>query len=802
MSDLFASDTPVDITGYAHVALERGIDTSATGYTYAVPTALADLTVGERVIVPLGRGDKRVAGYVVERMDEPGTLHKVKPILERDPRHVSLPADLVELAKWIAAYYVCPLGMVFGSMLPAAVARGTGATLRTMVRKTHRESGEQPKPTKLQRAILDAASETDWVEIKALADAGGAKTTGPVKRLIDEGLLESKREETVVSDLDVRAQREVEKPKDITLNGAQGKAVDHLVSHIDRGFGVHLLHGVTGSGKTEVYLRLLDSVVNQADSKGEHDPGAIILVPEISLTPQTVARFLARFDPERVAVLHSGLTAAQRHTQWRRIRDGRANIVIGARSAIFAPLPRLDLVIVDEEHEHSYKQDQLPRYHARDVAIKRGQMAGIPVVLGSATPSLESYFNAAGSGFRVPGSGVSDQAGTASSPTPKPQPPNPNYHLVRLPERVAGQRMPTVETIDMIEERRQRRGIHLMSQRLEYEIEQTVLHKHQAILLLNRRGYANYIACPDHRCGWMMTCDYCDVTAVYHKDKHLPAGGVVRCHHCGAENLLPPQCPQCGKKVNTFGLGTQRVEEEIKSKFPGLRAVRMDSDVMRTGRDYADTLDAFRAEQIDVLLGTQMIAKGLDFPNVRLVGVISADQSLHLPDFRAGERTFQLIAQVAGRAGRSDRHAGGGKVIVQTFNPSDPVIGFAARHDYEGFAEREIALRGEVGLPPIARMARIVVRDRDHLAGYERIKTLSDHLLAWNEKLETEVRLRGPAPCPIARIAEHHRFQLELLASPPEPAARLQKLLTAVRNTGLLTSDAHTAIDVDPVALL
>ena len=796
MADLFESDSPVETAGFAHVALERGIDTSATGYTYAVPTVLADLTIGERVIVPLGRGDKRVAGYVVERMDEAGTSHRVKPILERDPHRVSLPADLVELAKWIAGYYVCPLGMVFGSMLPAAVARGTGSTVRTMVRLV--ECEVEAKLTKLQRAILDAASPEQWVEIKALADAGGAKTTGPVKRLIDEGLLEVKRAETVISDLDLRAQREVEKPAPITLNGSQSKAIDHLVSHIDRGFGVHLLHGVTGSGKTEVYLRILECVMSESESGSDitHHPsdiihpGAIILVPEISLTPQTVARFLARFDPERVAVLHSGLTAAQRHTQWRRIRDGRANIVIGARSAIFAPLPRLDLVIVDEEHEHSYKQDQLPRYHARDVAIRRGQMADIPVVLGSATPSLESYYNA----------GVVASATHAQNP--KLETRNSKYHLVKLPERVAGQKMPVVETIDMIEERRQRRGIHLMSQRLEYEIEQTVLHKHQAILLLNRRGYANYIACPDHRCGWMMTCDYCDVTAVYHKDKHLPTGGVVRCHHCGAENLLPPQCPQCGKRVNTFGLGTQRVEEEIRAKFPGLRAVRMDSDVMRTGRDYADTLDAFRAEQIDVLLGTQMIAKGLDFPNVRLVGVISADQSLHLPDFRAGERTFQLIAQVAGRAGRSDRHAGGGKVIVQTFNPSDPVIGFAARHDYEGFAEREIALREEVGLPPIARMARVVVRDKDHLAGYERIKTLADHLLAWNEKLETAVRLRGPAPCPIARIAGQHRFQLELLASPPEPAARLQKLLTAVRNTGMLVSDAHTAIDVDPVALL
>jgi primosomal protein N' (replication factor Y) (superfamily II helicase) len=371
--------------------------------------------------------------------------------------------------------------------------------------------------------------------------------------------------------------------------------------------------------------------------------------------------------------------------------------------------------------------------------------------------------------------------------------------------------------VDMQDERRHRRGIHLMSRRLEQELERVLQGepvttsgaasgttsggggRGQAMLLLNRRGYANYIACPDHRCGWMMRCEHCDATVVYHKDQRLPAGGYVRCHHCDTEQLLITTCPDSGHKISVFGLGTQKVEEELIQKFPGVRAARMDSDTMRNARDYQQTLDSFRAGEIDVLLGTQMIAKGLDFPGVRLVGVISADTSLHLPDFRASERTFQLISQVAGRSGRSEQL---GRVVVQTFCPDDPAITLAAAHDFDTFAQREIALRAEVGLPPISRMARIVIRDKDHVAGYENAKKLARHLEAANRELGTEVRMRGPMPCPIARIADHHRQQIELIAAPPNAAAKLQKLMTALRNSKLLISDATTAVDVDPVALL
>ena len=771
MSQLFETHVEQAVAGYAQVALEQGIDLSAGGLTYAIPRSLEDVVVGSRVVVPLGRSNRRTSGYVVA-IDQQTDYdpNKVKSIISLDPNGIRLPADLVELAQWMSGYYCCPLGMVFATMLPAAVKRGAGSVTQTMV--TRADSPPPPKSvklTKLQRRVLEAAEAfanegDEWVTIKRLADRAGARTTSPVKQLIDKGALLTTQAASIQSRQEQPTYGEAP-AQDLQLTASQQLAMERLADSIHTGFSVHLLHGVTGSGKTEVYLRMIEHV-----QAARPDAGAIVLVPEIALTPQTVARFVGRLDC--VAVLHSGLTAAQRHAQWRRIADGEARIVVGARSAIFAPLPGVGVIIVDEEQEHSYKQDQLPRYHARDVAVKRGQMLGIPIVLGSATPSLESYYNAT---YRN------------------------SYHLIELPERVMGLQLPRVELVDMVEERRHRRGVHLLSQRLEHELSRTIASGGQVMLLLNRRGYANYIACPDQRCGWLKSCDYCDVTMVYHKDTRLPTGGNVRCHHCSAEQLLPQHCPQCGRNVSVFGLGTQRVEEELERKFPGVVYQRMDSDVMRTGRDYHDSLERFRCGEVQVLVGTQMIAKGLDFPNVKLVGVISGDTSLHMPDFRAAERTFQLIAQVAGRAGRAGEP---GRVIVQTFSPNDAAIQFASRHDFPGFAAHELALREQVALPPLSRMARIVVRDKDHEACFERAQSMWHHLQVLNDAQDKRVRLRGPMPCPIARVAGYHRWQIELIAPPPDAASALQRLLTAMRNERLLVSDAKTAVDVDPVDLL
>ncbi|MEX0776546.1 MAG: primosomal protein N' [Phycisphaeraceae bacterium] len=834
MAELFEMTDPGAIAGYADVALEQSID-SAAGLTYAVPRQLADLAVGDRVLVPLGRGNKPVTGYVV-RLRDSTQQTRIKAILSRDAQAVSLTPDLIELARWMAGYYCSPIGMVFASMLPAAVKHGTGEIMQTLVGLAEEKSAKcevrsakdesnpksairHPKLSPLQRTVIAtaqalAAQGQPWTPMRDLADEAGARTISPVKQLIEKGVLVTRHESAIraASLLEEQA-KQVPAPPPVTLNAGQKQAVERIAQSVGGGFSVHLIHGVTGSGKTEVYLRVIEHLLNgNGDAKpqaAEHirnpkseirnpkfSPAAIILVPEISLTPQTVARFMLRFSSAGVAVLHSGLTASQRHDQWRRIRHGQARIIVGARSAIFAPVPDIHagVIIVDEEHESSYKQDQLPRYHARDVAIKRAQLLNIPVLLGSATPSLESYYNA------VP------DAKPEAAANPKSEIRNPKFYYHHLPDRAPGLTLPTVQLVDLRDERRKRyqmtgsAGVHLLSLKLETELRRAIENGRQAILLLNRRGYANYIACPDHRCGWMMECDHCDATMVYHKDQSLPAGGMVRCHHCLSEQMLPVQCPTCGRRVTVFGLGTQRVEEEIARKIPQARLARMDSDTMRSARDYHTVLDHFRAGEIDVLIGTQMIAKGLDFPNVALVGVISGDTSLNMPDFRASERTFQLIAQVAGRAGRGGETGSAlGLVIVQSFAPTDPAIVLASKHDYLGFAQREIALRRDVGLPPITRMARLVIRNEDHLKAMEEARKLADHLAQHNARLDNAVRLRGPMPCPISRIAGFHRLQIELIAP---RAGLIQQLLTSLRNAGLVRSDAHTAVDVDPVSLL
>lgn len=772
MSNLFV--TPPTLIAYAQVAPEQGVDVTASGLTYGIPESLADLQIGDRVFVPLGRGNKSVPGFVVQiDADTNIPKDKIKPITEKDPAGICLPADLIELARWLSSYYCCPIGMVFGTMLPAAVKHGIGASVQTRVYRNPDKDMKTVKLSKLQKIALAELEQCEangrpQIEMRELAELAGAKTISPIKQLITKGVLKANTQ-TIIKAPPGSSPENDGTPKStaLTLNDTQQKAVDKLASKVDAGgFGVHLLHGVTGSGKTEVYLQMIEHVFNRRPQSC-----AIVLVPEIALTPQTVSRFTARFDS--VAVMHSALTAAQRHEQWRRIHAGEARIVIGARSAIFAPLPEVGIIIVDEEHDSSYKQDQLPRYHARDVAVKRGQQLGAQVILGSATPSLESYYNA-----------------TVRK----------SYDLLHLPDRVSGFQLPGVQLVDMIEERRYRRGVHLLSHKLQELIGYVTKHKGQTMLLLNRRGYANYVACPDHTCGWMQTCEHCDATMVYHKHDVLSGGtsggGFIRCHHCGTEQLLRPLCPQCGKKITLFGLGTQRVEEEIAKKFPDISMARMDSDTMRHREDYQRILSQFQRGEIDLLIGTQMIAKGLDFPNVRLVGVISGDTSLHMPDFRAAERTFQLIAQVAGRAGRSSTP---GTVIVQTFSINDPTIKLASKHDYITFAQRELQMRQQVGLPPWTRMARVVVRDVDHEKSYLLCKKLARDLARCNQQLGNVVRLRGPMPCPIARIADFHRNQVEMIA--PD-ASTLQKLITLLRNERLLISDARMAVDVDPTVLL
>jgi len=855
-SDLFSK--PADLSGlYARVALERGID-YPEGLTYALPASLLDARVGERVRAPLGRGDRPVEGYIIQIAPDLASLgaggldpRRVKLILDRAGRPAGarrgagkevgggggggggggdvgrgvmrgggVPVRLIELAQWISGYYCCPIGLTLASMTPAAVKRRTGSTIQ---RVFHRPS-VTPSGAALESLAPTAASA--WgrvaaleegvfpIEPRALADLIGERSVAAVNRLVRAGLLRASEREVVKSrgavmgfgggdGLDQGGLGSAAGPE---LTRAQSEAVEGIAATLGS-YRPHLLFGVTGSGKTEVYLRVLERVIDRGET-------GIVLVPEISLTPQTAGRFTDRFAARLlrsgVAVLHSGLTASQRHGEWARVAAGEARIVIGARSAVFAPLDgergaKLGIIIVDEEHDSSYKQDQAPRYHARDVALRRGQLEGCPVILGTATPSLESWHNAAPA--RGGGGG--------------------RFVLHRLMERVGGGRLPRVDVVDLVEEQRRRGGgdrrLRSIGPTLEEAI-RVVLDGDERrgrdtvgrpeplgdggriMLLLNRRGYANYICCPDQSCGWFLTCRHCDVTAVYHRRELAGAGeggrlvGVVRCHHCLAEQRLPAVCPTCGKKINTFGFGTQRLEEELASLFPSLASgrtmLRLDSDTMRRASDYFSALDRFRRGEVRLLLGTQMIAKGLDFPDVELIGVINADTAINLPDFRAAERTFALVSQVAGRAGRGEGSAGRARVIVQTMNPKEPAIVFAAGHDFEGFASRELELRREVGLPPIGRMARIVCRDED--AGKARMRAM-EVFRALEEVGVEGVRVRAPAPCPISRIAGRHRWGVEVMAG---SAGLIQRALAGVRRLASVRSDAHTAVDVDPVALL
>jgi primosomal protein N' (replication factor Y) (superfamily II helicase) len=760
---------------FAGVALEQGIDRVLD---YSIPERLVGrVHVGMRVRVPLGKKNRPVRGWVVSV--HPTTGHdKIKNLLGIDDERVLVSPSVMQLAQWIASYYATPLGVVLESVIPAAVKKKIGIGYSSIVRPAKEaveiQAALETAKSRKRRAVLARLLQVEkdkGIELNRIAGEAGVKPA-TVRKLVGLGLV------TIRAEVDLpRLTRDLEQGRadepQLELNEDQQKAFDALKGRVaDGGFSVNLLHGVTGSGKTEIYLRLIAEAV-QRGKRG------LVLVPEIALTPQTVLRFKARF--KRVAVLHSGLTATQRHQYWQQIMQGDADVVVGARSAVFAPLAGLGVIVVDEEHDSSYKQDQAPRYHARDVAIKRAQIEGVHVVLGSATPSLEI--------FRL----CNREAGRKDD----------RYQYLSLPHRVRGLALAGTELVDMRQERRLRRGVHLISQRLEHLLRATIQNGRQAILLLNRRGYSNFVFCSS--CQEPIKCRFCDTTMTYHRsvDAHALGAssaaalhtGQMMCHYCLNTMPLPEKCPMCGKKLSLFGLGTQRVEEELTRKMPELKFARVDSDSMRTFRDYESTLSRFAREELHVILGTQMIAKGLDYPNVTLVGVISGDTALSLPDFRASERTFQLITQVAGRAGRGDA---AGRVVVQTFLPEDPTIRMALKQDYVAFAASELANRKEVGLPPFARMVRIIIRSQDTDELHKISQDLAEKLKSAGAG-EGGVTMRGPMPCAIGRIAGFHRNQILLSA---ERAEALQEVLHGVKTGGGLGKMEAVAVDVDPVGML
>jgi primosomal protein N' (replication factor Y) len=738
-------------------------------FTYAVDAATRHpLVPGSRVVVPVRGG--RAVGYCLGESDGValGTA-KPRAIIDVPDAEPAFRPDLLAVCRWMSDYYVAPPGLVLRAALPAALGASKrpepGVKARRMLvlarelpslierEKTFARSPQQRALYELLESLGGRASVDQAVATLACS---AAVISGLVKR----GLA---RIETETVERDPFARRDAPPAQPHDPSAAQRDAIAALIAA--RAGEVALLHGITGSGKTLVYIELLKHVVHVQRRT------AIVLVPEIALTPQAVDRFRAVFG-RQVAVLHSGLSDGERYDAWLALRSGERRIAVGARSAVFAPLPDLGAIVVDEEHEASYKQGESPRYHAREVAILRAREAGAVCVLGSATPSLESWENA--------------RAG--------------KYRLLSLPARVGGGALPRVEVVDlrrntsatnMSAAERQVRGV--LSEPLERALVQRLNKGEQSILLLNRRGYASFVQCS--ACEWVAACPDCSISLTLHR-----APERLVCHYCRRQEPAAETCPQCGAlTLRQRGLGTQQVERLLSEQLPSARIVRMDVDTTSGKWAHADILDRVGRGEVDVLLGTQMIAKGLDFPNVTLVGVIDADVGINLPDFRASERTFQLLSQVAGRAGRGPK---GGLVIIQTRVPSHHAVRCAVTHDYEAFVAEELPGREDPPYPPTVRLANLV------FSGAEERDTVAFALSAgeWFERALAEagagaVQMIGPAPCPVERIKQRWRWHLLLRTNKPGTLTRLARRFLTTFDVPA-RGDLRVTFDRDPVMLM
>jgi primosomal protein N' (replication factor Y) len=761
-------------------------------FDYSIPAELVgQVEVGTRVQVPFGA--RKIFGTVTAFAEESAHT-KLKPILKVIGAQTLVTPKVLKLARWIGEYYCCAPETALKSVLPEAIRKEKEGWKKQLFVRAIQLSGEFPKLPKRQQDVWNVIEERREILLAELLELA-VTTAATVRKLENRGLVEITSE---ISERDPHARETILPTQNIVLNPAQSVALEKIKAAMDKPLSTFnpqpstfLLHGVTGSGKTEIYLQALAHALEQGK-------GAIVLVPEISLTPQTVERFKARFSSGKlqtlVAVLHSHLSAGERHDEWHKIRQGRARIVIGARSAIFAPVEPLGLIIVDEEHETSYKQEEAPRYHARDVAIMRGQMENAVVVLGSATPSLESFYNCKRGKFS----------------------------LLELPERVDNQKMPHVRVVDMRQAAHKEKGTPLFSPQLKEAITQRLERGEQTILFLNRRGYSTSLQCP--KCGYVCNCPNCSLALTFHRQEQKLA-----CHICGHVEKVPLVCPneKCKNPAIRFsGTGTQKVEETLAKLFPKARIKRMDADTMKRKDDYRKVLGDFRAGKTDILVGTQMIAKGLHFPNVTLVGIIYADLALHQPDFRAGERTFQLLTQVAGRAGRGDVE---GEVFVQAFAPFHPAIQYARCHDFNGFYEQEIEFREQLKYPPVSRVALLTLKGRNE----EKVKFSAEHLKRELEKSlkqsssggasvpaslfensddgsrgrsphqETkssfkDLIIAGPAPAPLLRAETFYRYQIMLRT---RAMSALGRELARIIQSLALPEDVTLAVDIDPVNL-
>lgn len=810
---------------FAHIV---PLGTSLDTFTYRIPDDLQnDLQTGYRVLVPFG--ERWVTGIVVgfcETCDLPS--NRIKTIAQILDSYPLVIPPMLELCKWMAWYYLCSLSEVLSAALPSGIHLDSGqhfaleknfddaisrllsprqrevvaalgelgsASMRQLQKRLGKQ-GVQPAiygllrrgvlvafqkmsapkvKTKTQRAVTLVPDDPRWFDLELPAlEKRAPRQAQCIRRLrsanrsllasqlsaegISSGVLREMARRNLICFIDrevVRdpyADADLPPPEDVTLTPYQARGIQAIRQSIDENtFRVHLLRGVTGSGKTLVYIR----AVAHALASGK---GAIVLVPEITLTPQTVRRFRVHFG-DRVAVLHSALSPGERYDAWREVRRGKRAVVIGARSAIFAPVENLGLIVIDEEHDGSYKQDDpAPRYNARDVAVMRAHLQNLPIVLGSATPSLESHHNAQMQKFN---------------------------ELI-LPERIDNRPLPTVTLVDM-----RREGGSLFSRPLREKIRERIEKGQRTILLQNRRGYAPAVQCAE--CGESFQCDHCQVTLTYHATRRL-----MLCHYCGYIEPSPSTCPSChSSNFLMLGVGTQRVEEALEAQFPGVRVLRMDVDTTSRKGAHDRILNRFSRGEADILLGTQMIAKGLDFPGVTLVGVISADTSIHLPDFRASERTFQLLTQVSGRAGRGEIP---GEVVIQTYMPDGEAVQCAQSHDFDAFAQRELSARQSLGYPPFGRVVLLLFKGKDE---HEVARAAGIIAQTLREQTPPDVEILGPVQAPLARIQGTYRWQVLLKSdSHSHLNAAARSAATQFAPNKRRSRGVTLAINVDPMSML
>ncbi|MBC1860405.1 primosomal protein N' [Listeria welshimeri] len=778
-------------------------------FDYFIPEDLEELIrPGMRVSVPFG--NRKIQGFVtsLDKTEENPKLKGIDGVMDLAP---VLNEELMELGDWLAEDTLSFRVSAYQAMLPAALrakyekyflrlddeneeleqlfesyetldwkvaeARGLLKQIGKWVREGSVEVVYQvknkitnkkvrvvsclkspyqlteiiedmPKNAKAQSRVLAffqafEGSEILFSELKK--QAGTTDTT--IKKLADLNILTI--QEKIIS-RDPYQNHQFEKSESLQLLPDQQTACWKITAATEQ--ETFLIHGVTGSGKTEIYLQTIEAKLKEGKE-------AIVLVPEISLTPQMVERFKSRFGSE-VAVLHSALSSGEKYDEWRKIERKEARVVVGARSAVFAPLENLGIIIIDEEHEASYKQEDNPRYHARDVAIWRANKYQCPVVLGSATPSLESFARAK--------KGV--------------------YTLIELPSRVNDRAMPEVSVVDMREELRKENRTEFSTELLE-KIKDRIAKKEQTVLMLNRRGYSSFVMCRD--CGYVVECPNCDISLTYHQSSNQ-----MKCHYCGHEERVPQKCPSCeGEHIRYFGTGTQKVEESLTKLIPEARVIRMDVDTTRTKGAHEKLLKSFRNHEADILLGTQMIAKGLDFPDITLVGVLNADTMLHLPDFRASERTFQLLTQVSGRAGRHERT---GEVVVQSYNPEHYSIEFAKKHDFIGFYNHEMQLRKMGSYPPFYYLTMINVSDENEMKAIRTIQEMAQFLRG---KLGPDAVVLGPVPSTITRIKNKYRYQCIIKYKiEPDLKKELKTLITHYQKDQ--QKGLTITIDVQPYVLM